>query len=99
MYKFWMDDDTKHQTNAYLDRWGSRLVVESTQDCADIIEDNRAHRNVDSKPFGKWRRVAQLPNVVVEQLMRDGIWWDRKAFRRWLNDPNNRYFRTNTEYV
>ena len=40
------------------------------------------------------QEVAQLPLPVVHQLMREGRWRDDKAMRKWLNDPDNRCFRT-----
>lgn len=40
------------------------------------------------------RQVAELPTIVVNRLIREGIWGDDKAMRRWLNDPDNRDFRT-----
>jgi hypothetical protein len=38
--------------------------------------------------------VARIPNIVVDQLMREGLWWDKKAMKKWLNDPNNKGWRT-----
>jgi hypothetical protein len=51
----------------------------------------------------RWRRphtqrhrqqVAMLPAVIVNRLLREGIWGDDKKMRAWLNDPDNRAFRT-----
>jgi hypothetical protein len=40
------------------------------------------------------QQVAEIPMIVVHRLMRDGIWGDDKALRKWLNDRDNRAFRT-----
>jgi hypothetical protein len=40
------------------------------------------------------QQVAELPAIVVHRLMREGIWRDEKAMRKWLNDRDNRAFRT-----
>lgn len=40
------------------------------------------------------QRVAEIPLVVVHDLMRRGIWRDEKKMRQWLNDRDNRAFRT-----
>lgn len=40
------------------------------------------------------QQVAELPAIVVHRLMREGIWRDDKAMRKWLNDRDNRAFRT-----
>jgi hypothetical protein len=37
--------------------------------------------------------VAEIPLVIVEQMMRDGSWNDPAAVKRWLNDPQNDCFR------
>jgi hypothetical protein len=37
--------------------------------------------------------VAEIPMVIVEQMMRDGSWNDPAAVKRWLNDPQNSCFR------
>lgn len=43
-----------------------------------------------SKDF---KPVAEIPGVIVEQMMRDGSWNDPAAIKRWLNDPQNDCFR------
>jgi len=40
------------------------------------------------------RQVAELPAVIVNRLIREGIWGDQKKMKRWLNDPEHRDFRT-----
>jgi hypothetical protein len=40
------------------------------------------------------RQVAELPAIIVNRLIREGIWGDDKKMRQWLNDPDNRDFRT-----
>jgi hypothetical protein len=37
--------------------------------------------------------VAEIPGVIVEQMMRDGSWNDPAAIKKWLNDPQNECFR------
>ena len=39
-------------------------------------------------------RVARIPLILVEQMMREGIWGDQERMRVWLNDPENAPFRT-----
>src|SRR5262245_58446204 len=40
------------------------------------------------------QRVAVIPMVVVNRLMNEGIWGNDERMRRWLNDRDNRAFRT-----
>jgi hypothetical protein len=39
------------------------------------------------------RPVAEIPGIIVEQMMRDGSWNDPAAIKRWINDPANACFR------
>lgn len=48
---------------------------------------------------GDWHKVASIPLVVYEDLRRQGIVDDDAAFKRWLNDRDNRVFRTKPGHV
>jgi hypothetical protein len=45
-------------------------------------------------------KVASIPLIVVQQLAKKGIMnqaggiKDKVRFRKWLNDPDNRFFKT-----
>jgi len=39
-------------------------------------------------------RVARIPLILVEQMMREGVWGDQDRIREWLNNPENEPFRT-----
>jgi hypothetical protein len=69
-----------------------RVVHVSQQEVAPIIDFARARQD-----HGKWdsemKPVAEIPMVIVEQMMRDGSWNDPAAVKRWLNDPQNDCFR------
>lgn len=43
---------------------------------------------------GDVHKVASLPMSVYMDLKQKGIVDDERAFRRWLNDPDNAVFRT-----
>lgn len=69
-------------------------VIETQQDVTAIASANRRQANDDT---GKWRdvnKVASIPLSVYYELKRQGIADDPKALRKWLNDPDNRAFRT-----
>ena len=40
------------------------------------------------------RKVARIPLTLYNELRNKGILNDQKAFRRWLNDPANKGWRT-----
>ena len=71
--------------------------IEKVQDVEDIAEAAKARfNNTDER--AKWgngmTHVATIPNVVYWQLEKQGITRDAKAFKRWLNERDNRVFRT-----
>ena len=70
----------------------SRYVAE--QDTSFLLDFNRKLANEAGKKFGEWAKVASLPMALFMDLKQKGILDDSKAFKRWLNDPDNRYFRT-----
>lgn len=43
--------------------------------------------------------IATLPAVVVNQLMRDGIWGNPERMETWLNNPENKLWRTGGGHV
>jgi hypothetical protein len=75
-----------------------KFIINSVQDVEAIVEANKAAYNgVDERArFGKetFNRVANIPNVVIEDLMQKGIWGDKKKLLRWLDDRDNLAFRT-----
>ena len=57
---------------------------------------NRNKREYNETP-NKYRdvnKVASIPLSVYYELKRKGIADDPKGFRKWLNDGDNRVFRT-----
>jgi len=73
-----------------------KFVIETTQDVTEIIAKNKASSNeVDKrKPWGEWSKIASLPMTIYFDLKHKGILDDKVAFNKWLNDPDNKYFRT-----
>ena len=39
-------------------------------------------------------KVASIPMIVVEQMMRDGTWGNQERMKVWMNDPANSMWRT-----
>ncbi len=99
MSKLIFDDGIRQQV-AHSDGDGG-LVVETKQDVTQIIEKNKAEYN--SLDYGaRWNdftKVATIPMTVIDQLNKQGIMKgfavvDEARMKRWLNDPENRFFRT-----
>ena len=77
-------------------------VIETKQDVTDIIERNKQEYNNSSTKWGEDvfdNKIASIPLTVVDDLNKKGIMrgfhvLDQKKFFAWLNDPDNRFFRT-----
>ena len=68
------------------------FTIISEVDPAELIEFNKLLYN-EPGPWGDGAVVARYPELVRQQLKRDGILDDPKAYARWLNDPDNRAWR------
>src|SRR5215471_9033258 len=66
----------------------------------DVVEYNKEYvkhnpKNVHAGNTQKHAvKVGEIPLTVWMQLKDEGIARDKQALRKWLNDPDNRYFRT-----
>jgi hypothetical protein len=74
-----------------------RVDLQTEHDVTDIVEDAKGHHNLfdERTPWkGDMHRVASIPMPLFMELQRQGIVDDPKAFKRWLNERDNRVFRT-----
>lgn len=80
----------------HFDEADDKVVIATEQDVTAIIEENKALHNLVTSidRWGDMRRVAQIPIGLFFDLQKQGVTRDEKAFKRWLNDPDNRFFRT-----
>lgn len=72
-----------------------KLDLRHVQDVTESLELTKAIAN-SCDGYSKNRRmkwIAAIPVVVHDQLRRDGVLQDKKRFRAWLNDPDNKLFR------
>lgn len=90
------DPELKTVTRVYADEENDQLHIESKQDATDIIEANKLFYN-STDERARYRdldRVASIPMNLYFDLWRQGIVQDNKRFMKWLDDPENRFFRT-----
>lgn len=96
-----LDKDNIRQKTAHNTDDGG-LVIATEQDVSDIIEQNKKEYNATN---GRWgddlfdNKIASIPLTVIDDLNKAGIMrgfhvLDQKKFRAWLNNPDNRFFRT-----
>lgn len=72
------------------------IIISETQDVTAIIEANKRSANAIDRhqKHGEWSKVASIPLNIYYDLKRQGIVDDPVRFKRWLNDGDNKYFRT-----
>lgn len=73
------------------------MIIRVDQDVTDTIRTNEAERNATAgQRFGEWRKVASVPlNHFIQQGLADANkQHDDKYLSKWLNDGDNRAFRT-----
>jgi len=68
--------------------------IEKRQDVTAIVEANKAEMNQDHGRYGEWSKVASIPLSVFYDLKQKGIVDDPAAMKKWLNDSENKFFRT-----
>ena len=89
------DPVTTRYTEIVTDAETGLPLITYTQDTKPIIEANkRAASNFTGTNKQGWTKVASIPNVVVQRLMQTGVWYDEQAMNKWLNERENRFFRT-----
>ena len=75
------------------------FVIQTVQDTTPIVETNKREFNeAPSHKLGangeNFVKVASIPLTIYHELRKKGIAQDPAAMKRWLNDPDNRYFRS-----
>jgi hypothetical protein len=96
MTKRLINDDAFTGVKTYYnyDADKDEAIISKEQDISGIIEANKAEFNAAPERWGEWTKVGSIPLSVYYELERQGILNDQKAMAKWLNDPDNRAFRT-----
>jgi len=71
-------------------------TIQTQQDVTDVIEENKNEfAQIDERAkWGELTKVASIPLSLYYQLKAEGKLDDQAYMKRWLNDPDNRHFRT-----
>ena len=78
-----------------------KLVIENSQDISAVLESNKS-RYAATDERAKWsefEHIGWIPDAVIIELNRRKILRgyavvDQKKFKAFLNDPDNRHFRS-----
>lgn len=81
------------------DGFVSQLITEDDKTVALSTQNiDKTLKYVDhlrDMPVGKnMRHVAEVPLVIWEKAVQEGWSKDQNAWKKWLNDPDNKVFRT-----
>jgi len=80
----------------HFDDETGQATIQTQQDVTAIIEENKQeYAQVDERArWGEWSRVASIPMSIYFQLKAEGKLDDQEYMKKWLNDADNKYFRT-----
>jgi len=98
-------DDSRHLNGIHYEtvEQDGGILITKRQDVSAILAQAKRERDAFPEHSGHHGRdmvkVASIPNIEVEKLMKNGIWFDKKRLKAWLNDPDNRAFRTSRSIV
>jgi hypothetical protein len=94
---FSYDPYTKIERIFHYDHADDRIIIENVQHGETQLELNKAAYNShDGVRFAGdgFHHVASIPPQIVHKLMQEGRYYDEAAMKAWLNDADNRCFRT-----
>lgn len=91
---FEVDPLTGIETYFHYNADNDTFTLEKQQDVEPILDLNKAQYNEAPTRWGDGQRVASIPLSLYSELKAKGIIDDQDALRKWLNDPDNRFFRT-----
>lgn len=71
-----------------------KVIYHTTQNLEPIIDHVKKLRDNTLKPGKDLRHVAEVPMVIWQKAMREGWSKDSTKWKKWLNNPDNKVFRT-----
>jgi len=104
-----MQNPVKFRDTAVHKDGDGGIIIETKQDITAILEQNQKEFNSYDER-ARWsdhlfgNKVASIPMTVIDDLNAKGIMrgfavLDEKRFKAWLNERDNRVFRTRTGVV
>ena len=76
---------------------GVHIMIEHVVPVEQVIDNNKAAEASFNRSgrLGDLVHQAELPAQMYYDLLEQGVIEDRDRFKRFLNDPDNKYLRTN----
>jgi hypothetical protein len=97
MSKKFVEYDPLTGVTNYFHALGNGQYV--SEDVVDVAPTKDVNTRLFNDADKRWKHdannhIASIPLPIYFDLKRKGIVADRKAFLKWLSDPDNRVFRT-----
>lgn len=86
----------RRRTSLRIDRDATQVVIDNVYDIENVIELAKARNAaVDERArWNSWSHVAYIPTPIAMEMLQRGVLFDDDYITHWLNDPDNRVFRT-----
>ena len=97
-----MSKKSPHRYTKFNEDYDGNVTLETVQEVDPFLDENKAAYNnygdlLTPGKQGDGVRVASIPITIWENWMKEtngAIQKDNKLLAKYLNDPNNKYFRT-----
>jgi|TARA_Y100000114_G_scaffold63939_1_gene58576 hypothetical protein len=86
--------DTKTNFISEFATEDDKFVYHTQQNVAPVLDHVKKIKELNPVPGKEMRHCAEIPMVIYEKMVREGWAQDKAKMKRWLNDPENKMFRT-----
>ena len=76
-----------------------KTFVETRQDVTHLVEAAKVLAEAPPRKEDGWRFLCVIPDTVFDQAAREGWLHDKKRWRQWMNDGDNRAFNGGRNHV
>ena len=95
-------DEMTYRYQEWIEEPDGSVSITTHQDVEPTIEQNKRDYNLfgdklTAGKMGEWHKVASIPLTVYDQWKKEtngAIDKDPKLLAKYLNDPDNKYFKT-----
>ena len=99
--KFIFEQDAHRRTDMHFDDVDDKITFNTVEDAQPVVDANKRKFNDygDKLTMGKrgeWHHAARIPPTVWEQWINEtggAILKDSKLLAKYLNDPDNKFFK------
>ena len=84
--------DTKTNLVSEFITEDNKNIYHTSQNVQPVLDHVKRIKETTA-PSKELRHVAEVPMVIYQKAVREGWAKDRKQWKKWLNDPDNKLFR------